>query len=95
MTRVRGMLDGVDDAKIKEAFSSDFLASVSPADLAQTFGEVHESVGACSAQRALEVSGTTKARVRITCEHGDVDAKIVVQGEAPYRIDGLLLKPAQ
>jgi hypothetical protein len=95
MGRVRGMLEAVDDAKIKEAFSPDFLASVSPAQVTQTFTEVRKSVGACSGQKPLAVKGTNQARFRITCEHGQLDAKLVVDPKAPYMIQGLLIRPAQ
>jgi hypothetical protein len=93
--RVRGMLDAVDDAKIKEAFSPDFLASVPPAKLTQLFTEAHKNLGACSGQQPLAVKGNTEARYRITCEHGQLDAKLVVDANTPYMIQAMLIQPAK
>lgn len=94
MGRVRGMLESVDDAKIKEAFSPDFLTSVPPSQVTQVFTETHKSVGACSGQQPLAVKGSTEARFRITCERGQIDAKLVVDDKTPFMIQGLLIQPA-
>jgi len=72
--RVRGMLEAVDDGKIKEAFSPDFLAKVPPAQVTQVFTDLHKKAGACS---------------------GQLDAKLVVDANAPYLIQGLLMGPPQ
>jgi hypothetical protein len=95
MGRVRSMMDAVDDAKIKEAFSPAFLASIPPAKLTQLFAEVNKRFGACSGQQQLEVKGNTEAHFRLTCEHGQLDAKLLVDASTPYMIQGLLLQPAQ
>jgi len=93
--RVRGMLEAVDDGKIKEAFSPDFLAKVPPAQVTQVFTDLHKKAGACSGQQPLKIKGTTMAQFRITCEHGQLDAKLVVDANAPYLIQGLLMGPPQ
>jgi hypothetical protein len=93
--RVRGMMDAVDDAKIKEAFSPKFLESVSPAQITAVFTDIRKNAGACSGQQALRVKGTNMAQFLITCEHGQLDAKLIVDANAPYLIQGLLIKPAQ
>jgi pyruvate/2-oxoglutarate dehydrogenase complex dihydrolipoamide acyltransferase (E2) component len=95
MGRVRAMIDAVDDAKIKEAFSPDFLAKVPPAQITQVFTEVHKSFGACTGQTPLALKGTTQAHLLVTCEHGKLDAKVAVDANAPYLIQGLLIRPAQ
>ncbi len=94
VTRVRAMLDKVDDAQIQAAFSSAFLASIPPAKVTEVFNQTHKSVGPCTSHKPLKIKNSTTAVVRIDCQDGAIDATIVVKPESPYLMDGLLLRPA-
>jgi hypothetical protein len=93
--RVQGLTADAGDAAIQAAFSPTFLAAVPPDKVKSLFTQLHGVIGACKDHKPVTVKDDTKAIVRLQCEHGGLNATIVVNPAPPHLIDGLLLKPAE
>ena len=95
MARVQALLANPgDSAAIPATFSPAFLAAVPADKVKDLFTAIKSEIGACTARSAQQVKSDTAAVVRIQCEHGAINATIVVNAAPPHLIEGLLLKPA-
>jgi hypothetical protein len=92
--RVQGLTADPSDAAIQSTFSKAFLAAVSADKVKSLFTSMHGDTGACTQHTAVKVKDETSAIVRLQCEHGAVNAAIVVNPAPPHLVEGLLLKPA-
>ena len=93
--RVHALLDKPDDdAAIQAAFSPDFLSAIPPEKLKSVLTESKAFAGACRSDAVVSTRGEARAVVRLTCERGAIDATIAVDRAPPYRMVGLLLRPA-
>jgi hypothetical protein len=95
MGRVHSLLADPSDAAIQAAFSPRFLAAVPPEKVKAIFSGIKEEHGVCPKHAPLTVKDETAAAVRVECDHGAIDASILVNPSIPHLIEGLVLKPAE
>lgn len=85
------------DGKSKLAasnFNEEFLKN-SPIDTVQkALDSVRTGVGSCQPAGRMETSSPIATSVLLNCTKGFVPMELAVEPKAPYRISGILLRPA-
>lgn len=79
---------------VDEAFSALFLAAVPRDELVSFFQGIAAAVGACTSYEVVEDRGAGSILFRIDCAKGDLLADAQAETDAPHRLAGLLIKPA-
>lgn len=75
-------------------FSEPFIKE-SPVDAVQkAFDSLRSGTGSCQPVGRMQVSNPITASVLLSCQKGFVPLEMAVEPQAPYRITGMLLRPA-
>ena len=95
-TRLQAVVTAI-DGKSKLAannFNEEFLKN-SPIDAVQkALDSVRTGVGSCQPVGRMQTSTPLAASVLLNCTKGFVPMELAIEPKAPYRISGILLRPA-
>ncbi len=78
-----------------EFFSPDFLASITPAEVAAVAARLKSSYGAARSVERVEASGPTSGIVRVGFERAVVRLRMAVGPRPPHLVEGLLVIGAE
>lgn len=75
-------------------FTDDFNQQTSSEQIRQVFSQVRKSVGSCRIAAQTRIPISYVASYLLECDKAFLPIEIAVEEKAPYRIQGLLIRPS-
>ena len=87
-------INGQSAAPSAQQFTDDFNAQVQPDQLTAVLNNVRANAGNCQVAAQIRSPVSHVAGYLLNCDKAFVPVELVVEEQAPYRIQGLLIRPS-
>ncbi len=80
-------------AMAPDSLSPSLTQQISPAQLQQMLAGLRSNVGPCQAIGRMQTTDAANAGFLLNCEKGYMPVNLTIDGQPPYRVNGLLIQP--